>query len=226
MEVIAAIPNPFEGITFDAVIFDLDGTLIDSHVAMNRSYEVWAGEYNISMDRLPALLGMPSAAVSAALVPPEDVESATERIEELEVSDTEGVVPLPGALAALQELPRTRVAIATSCTDALMRARMAAAGLILPNVIVTRDQVATGKPAPDSFLLAAERLGVEPSRALVVEDAPAGIAAARAAGCAVLGISSTKHRDELPADAVVADLSAVAWIIGEDDRVTVQLKAL
>ncbi|MGO1487672.1 MAG: HAD family hydrolase [Arachnia sp.] len=219
---IADTPTPFEGITFDAVIFDLDGTLIDSHVAMNRSYEAWAGEYNISLDRLSALLGMPSAAVSAALVPPKDAESAAQRIELLEVNDTEGVVPLSGALKALQDLPRTRVAIATSCSEALMRARMAAAGLPFPDVIVTRDQVVSGKPAPDSFLLAAERLGVEPSRALVVEDAPAGIEAARAAGCFVLGISSTKNPDELPADAVVADLSGIAWMIGEDGGVTVR----
>lgn len=141
---IAATPTPFEGITFDAVIFDLDGTLIDSHVAMNRSYEAWAGEYNISLDRLSALLGMPSAAVSAALVPPKDAESAARRIELLEVNDTEGVVPLSGALKALQDLPRTRVAIATSCSEALMRARMAAAGLPFPDVIVTRDQVVSG----------------------------------------------------------------------------------
>lgn len=218
--------SPLEGITFDAVVFDLDGTLIDSHVAMIRSYDRWAGEYDISLDRMPALLGMPSAAVSAALLPPEHVESATARIEMLELSDTAGVVALPGALTALELLPRKRVAIATSCTDALMRTRMQAAGLPFPDVIVTRDQVRDGKPAPDSFLLAAEQLGVDPSRVLVVEDAPAGVAASRAAGCAVLGISSTKHPDELHADAVVSDLSAVAWIIGEDDRITVRLASV
>ena len=213
--------SPLAGISFDAVVFDLDGTLIDSHVAMIRSYERWAGEFNISLGRLPALLGMPSAAVSAALLPPEHVESATERIEVLEVSDTEGVVALPGAVAALELLPRQRVAIATSCTDDLMRARMRAAGLPFPDVIVTRDQVSDGTPAPDSFLLAAERLGVDPSRVLVIEDAPAGIAAARAAGCAVLGIASTMHPDDLAADAVVGNLSAVTWVIDEHGRIAV-----
>ncbi len=216
--------NDLEGTSFDAVVFDLDGTLIDSHVAMIRSYERWADELNISLDRLPALLGMPSAAVSAALLPPEDVASATERIEVLEVTDTEGVVALPGALAALTLLPQERVAIATSCTDDLMRARIRAAGLPLPDVIVTRDQVADGKPAPDSFLLAAERLGVDPSRVLVVEDAPAGIAAARAAGCAVLGIASTKPAGELTADAVVTDLSRVTWDVDADGRVAIRLR--
>ena len=208
------------GVSFDAVVFDLDGTLIDSHVAMMRSYAIWAEEFGISLDDLSGLLGMPSAAVSEALLPTATTAAATRRIEELEVRDTDGVVPLPGALESLLKLPRSRVAIATSCTTDLMQARMSAAGLPFPDVIVTRDQVAEGKPAPDSFLLAAERLGVDPSRVLVVEDAPAGIAAARAAGCAVLGIASTKSANELQADAVVKDLSEVRWIMAADGTVS------
>ncbi|MEO7589562.1 MAG: HAD-IA family hydrolase [Arachnia sp.] len=221
---IAQPPSPLRGASFDAVIFDLDGTLIDSHVAMVRSYERWADEFGISLERLPHLLGMPSAAVSEALLPPEHVAAATERIEVLEVTDTDGVVALPGAHTAFEILPHTRVAIATSCTTDLMRARLAAARLPFPDVIVTRDQVTHGKPAPDSFLLAAHRLGVDPARALVVEDAPAGIEAARAAGCPVLGIASTKHPDDLPADAVVPDLSHVEWQVDVDGRISVQLR--
>lgn len=213
------------GVSFDAVIFDLDGTLIDSHTAMIRCYETWADEFDISLDRLPALLGMPSAAVSEALLPPHLVAAATQRIEVLEVSDTDGVVALPGALDSLRTLPRDRVAIATSCTTDLMRARVSAAGLPFPDIIVTRDQVTLGKPAPDSFLLAAERLGVEPTRVLVVEDAPAGVAAARAAGCMVLGIASTLAPEELAADVVVGDLSEIAWMVDDDGVVTARLSA-
>ncbi|MGV8846558.1 HAD family hydrolase [Tessaracoccus sp.] len=209
------------GATFDAVVFDLDGTLIDSHVAMIRSYDRWATEFGISLDRLPALLGMPSAAVSEALLPPEMVTAATQRIEVLEVTDTDGVVALPGSLEALASLPRTRVAIATSCTTDLMHARMSAAELPLPDVVVTRDHVVHGKPAPDSFLLAARLLGVNPARTLVIEDAPAGIAAARAAGCMVLGISSTQHPDDLAADAVVSNLSEVRWQVRDDGALSI-----
>ncbi|RMB61714.1 HAD family hydrolase [Tessaracoccus antarcticus] len=216
--------NPLVGASFDAVIFDLDGTLIDSHVAMVRSYERWAEEFGIRLDRLPHLLGMPSAAVSEALLPPEHVVAATERIEVLEVTDTEGVVALPGAREAFTTLPRTGVAIATSCTTDLMRARLSAADLPFPDVIVTRDHVADGKPAPDSFLLAAKLLGVHPARALVVEDAPAGIAAARAAGCPVLGIASTKRHDELAADAVVGDLSQVEWQVETNGQISLRLR--
>lgn len=202
--------SPLVDATFDAVIFDLDGTLIDSHTAMVRSYTRWAEEFGIGLERLPALLGMPSAAVTEALLPPEHHERATARIEELENTDTDGVVALPGAHHALVTLGE-RAAIATSCTTALARARTVAADLPVPDVLVTRDMVRAGKPAPDSFLQAAERLGVEPSRALVVEDAPAGVAAARAAGMAVLGVLSTKSVDDLRADAHVADLSEVTW---------------
>lgn len=214
----------FWGTSFDAVVFDFDGTLADSHEAMTRCYDLWAEEFNVSLDRLTAYLGMPSAATSAALLPAEDVEAATARIEELETTDTAGVVALPGSLATLELLPADRVAIATSCTSGLLYARMAAARLPLPAVIVTRDQVAEGKPAPDSFLVASERLGFHPSRVLVVEDAPAGIAGARAAGCAVLGIASTMSPNELHADAVVKDLSEVAWMVAADGAITAHQK--
>lgn len=212
------------GVSFDAVVFDLDGTLIDSHTAMIRCYETWAGEFGISLERLPALLGMPSAAVSEEMLPPDKVAEATQRIEVLEVTDTDDVVALPGAESALRLLPRDRVAIATSCTTDLMRARLTAAALPFPDVIVTRDHVEAGKPAPDSFLLAAERLQVDPARVLVVEDAPAGIAAARAAGCMVLGIASTQDADALPADAVVADLSHVDWQVAADGAIAVHIR--
>lgn len=211
-----------EGMIFDAVVFDLDGTLIDSHVAMVRSYERWADEFGISLEFLPDLLGMPSAAVSAALLPADRVAAATQRIEVLEVTDTDGVVALPGAREAFRALPPHMVAIGTSCTTDLMQARLAAAGLPFPDVIVTRDQVDRGKPAPDTFLLAMQRLGVAPHRTLVVEDAPAGIAAARAAGSPVLGISSTKHPDELDADAVIGDLSSVDWVLEPSGKVSLR----
>ena len=222
MEVAEPSDAPFGDVTFDAVVFDLDGTLIDSQVAMVRSYERWAEEFGISLERLPLLLGMPSAAVSEALLPAEHVEAATARIEVLEVTDTHGVVALPGAAEAFATLPPQMVAIATSCTTDLMQARLGAVGLPFPDVIVTRDHVSEGKPSPETFLLAMHRLCVEPSRTLIVEDAPAGIAAARAAGSRVLGISSTKHPDDLDADVVVPDLSHVTWLLQPDGSVALR----
>lgn len=208
-------PGPFEGRVFDAVIFDLDGTLINSHPAMIRAYTRWGEEFGVDLDVLPQLLGMPSARTAELLLAPELVDRGAARIDELEATDTDGVIALPGALDAL-ELLGARAAIGTSCTERLMTARVAAAGLPQPAVVVTRDHVENGKPAPDTFLRAAELLGAPADRTLVVEDAPAGVAAARAAGAAVLGITSTRTADELGADAAVADLSAVAWVISDD----------
>lgn len=197
---------------FDAVIFDLDGTLIDSHEAMVRSYGTWAEEYGVDLAELPQYLGMPNSVMANDLFPSEKAARAVARLEELEVSDAGGVVALPGAIPALTLLGPL-AAIATSCTMALFETRSRAAGLPVPEVIVTRDQVTNGKPSPDSFLLAAERLGVDPARALVVEDARAGVAAGRAAGCSVLGVLSTLDAETLGADVSVNDLAEVSWDI-------------
>lgn len=197
--------------TFDAVIFDFDGTLANSMASMHRAYALWAVEYGVDLETLRQYTGRPAEAVARALLPPDIAPAAGRRIDELEVSDTEGVVALPGAADAFAAIPTHRRAIATSCTTALLDARLAATGLPRPEVIVTRDQVERGKPAPDSFLLAAERLGVDPARCLVCEDAPAGVAAARAAGMPVLGVLTEHGADELAADWAVPSLADVVF---------------
>lgn len=197
---------------FDAVILDHDGTIVNSHDAMVRAYTRWAEEYGIDLNEMPKYVGMPSRALTEALVPDATRwDEAADRIEDLEVSDTAGVAPMPGVVETFRALPDDAVAIATSCTQILLDARLNAAGLPHPKVVVTRDQVEHGKPAPDSFLLAAKRLGTTPSRTLVVEDAFAGITAAKAGGFPTLGILSTRTADALRADVHVTDLSRVAW---------------
>ncbi|MHA6513146.1 HAD family hydrolase [Tessaracoccus sp. Z1128] len=197
--------------TFDAVIFDFDGTLADSVASMHRAYAIWAREYGIDLESLRQYTGRPAEAVARALVPADIAPAAGARIDELEISDTEGVVALPGSAAAFAAIPAHLRAIATSCTTALLDARLGATGLPRPSVIVTRDQVERGKPAPDSFLLAAARLGVDASRCLVCEDAPAGVAAARAAGMPVLGVLTEHTADELGADWAVDSLAGVVF---------------
>jgi sugar-phosphatase len=120
-------------------------------------------------------------------------------------------VVLPGAAEALASLVGSKNAIATSCTAPLARARIAAAQLVPPSILVTADDVARGKPAPDPFLEAARRLEVDPTRCLVVEDAPKGLEAAHAAGCFTLAVATTTPRDQLDADAIVDDLSHVRF---------------
>lgn len=196
---------------FDAVIFDFDGTLADSHASMMQAYRQFATEYGIDLEYASQYIGMPTEAVARLLLPADLAVAGGLRIDELETTNTAGVVPLPGAQAALAAVPASRQAIATSCTDRLIAARMAAAGLPRPGVVVTRDMVAEGKPAPDSFLLAAQRLGFAPQRCVVLEDAPAGVRAARAAGCPVIGVRTSHTTDSLAADWAVDTLAELRF---------------
>ncbi len=198
--------------TFQAVLFDMDGTLVDSVSAVDRCWSRWAREYGLPGGRLELAHGVPSRQVLAAVVRPADLDAAVRRIEELEVADVDGVTLLPGAARVLASLPPGRAAIATSCTRPLAQARIAASGLAVPSVVVTASDVAVGKPEPAPFLLAARLLGVDPADCLVVEDAPAGVTAARAAGCTSLAVLTTHPRERLEADAAVASLAEVRFV--------------
>jgi sugar-phosphatase len=154
--------------------------------------------------------------VVRALLPAARHEAGIARINELELTDVDGIVVLPGAAEALASLAGAKNAIATSCTIPLAQARIRASGLVPPSVLITADDVVRGKPDPDPFLTAAERLGADPSRCLVVEDAPMGLKAAHAAGCFTLAVVTTTPREALHADAIVEDLSSVEFQPGPD----------
>jgi mannitol-1-/sugar-/sorbitol-6-phosphatase len=201
-----------QGRRFAAVLFDMDGTLIDSTPVVTRSWHRWAAEEDVDPARLSGMHGVPAAGIIARLLPPERWPEATARINALELADTDGIRVLGGAAEALAALPAGRAAIATSCTRPLASARIAATHLAAPSVVVTADDTERGKPAPDPYLLAARRVGADPAECLVVEDAPSGITAARAAGCATLAVATTHVVEELLAagpDAVVVDLAGV-----------------
>lgn len=192
----------------DAVLLDLDGTLVDSTPAVARCWRRWCAEFGLRYEDLAAheAHGRPSREVVAELLPAELVDEAAARLDVLEIEDTDGVRPLPGAQALLDQLPAGRWAVITSCGRHLAAARTAAAGL-RTSVVVTADDVARGKPDPEPYVLGARRLGVDPARCLVVEDAPSGVRAGRAAGAVVVALRTT-HADTAltEADAVVDDL--------------------
>lgn len=201
--------------TFDAVLFDLDGTLIDSTAAVERTWRAWGAEHGLS-DGWEFPHGVPARQVLARLVDADGIEAAFTRVTEIELLDVDGIVVLPGAAEALAALPVGRAAIATSGTAPLAKLRITHTGLEVPAVVVTADDVPVGKPDPAPYLLAASRLGADPARCLVVEDAPAGLVSARAAGCATLAVTTTHAAADLDADAIVPDLGAVRFSAGPD----------
>jgi mannitol-1-/sugar-/sorbitol-6-phosphatase len=207
---------------FEAVIFDLDGTLIDSTPAVMRAWSAWENEYGLAPMDMLRHHGVPSASVVRAVMPEHLQEAAMRRITEIEMANLHDVVVLPGAVEALASLATAKNAIATSCTVPLAEARIAAAQLVPPSVLVTVDDVTHGKPHPEPFLEAARRLGADPRRCLVVEDAPKGLEAARAAGCFTLAVVTTTPREALRADAVVTDLSEIRFD-GDQEGIRVRL---
>jgi mannitol-1-/sugar-/sorbitol-6-phosphatase len=170
-----------------AVLFDMDGTLVNSDAAVERAWITWAGEYGVDGPEAIALAhGSPSEPTVRKLLPHLDegsVAIALARQMELQYDDVSDVVAAPGATELLEVLSAKGIpwAVVTSADDRLARARLGAAGIEAP-VLVTVDDIAAGKPDPEGYLRAAETLGVHPEQCLVVEDADVGLAAARAAG--------------------------------------------
>jgi sugar-phosphatase len=176
-------------VSFAAVLSDLDGVLVDSAAATARAWRSWGERHGLDGAAIQAANhGRPAREVIAEHVAADAVDAEAAYLLDAEVADTIGVLAFRGAADVLA-LPV--VAIATSCTLPLAGARLAAAGLPLPEVLVTADQVGRGKPAPDPYLLAAERLGVDPAACVVLEDAPSGIAAGRDAGMTVWAVTTT-----------------------------------
>jgi len=181
-----------------ALLFDLDGVLIDSTPAVARVWTRWALERGFDpQDVVRRAHGRPSLTTVCELLPDADHELENSEVERREIEDLEGVVPLPGAQALLSALPHDRWTIVTSCTRPLAEVRIRAAGLPSPALLITSTDVLRGKPDPEPYRKAAAMLGFPAPECIVVEDAPAGIRAGKAAGARVLGLSTTMPRVEL-----------------------------
>ncbi|MFJ3302035.1 HAD-IA family hydrolase [Streptomyces sp. NPDC086549] len=179
-------------LTARALLLDMDGTLVNSDAVVERIWRRWAERHGLDPDEVMKVVhGRQGHASMAVLLPDRPVEqnlADNARMLAEETADMEGVVAIPGApefLASLRGLPH---ALVTSADVALSTARMAAAGLGLPDVRITAESVGASKPDPEGFLKGAAELGIEPADCVVFEDSGAGIAAGRAAGMRVVGV--------------------------------------
>jgi len=181
-----------------ALLFDLDGVLINSTPAVSRVWRRWAIERGFNPDEVVARAhGRPSITTIRDYLPNADHQAENRKVERAEIEDLEGVLPLPGALDLLASLPENRWTIVTSCTRPLAEVRIKAAGLPLPRTMITSNDIVNGKPHPEPYLKGAGMLGFPAAECVVFEDVPAGILAGKAAGARVIAFTTTVKESEL-----------------------------
>jgi sugar-phosphatase len=190
-----------------AILFDLDGVLVDSTGAVDREWRDWGRRKGVDGDAIMAIAhGVRTIEVIRRVAPHLDAEIEASAIESHEAGDQSGVVVMPGALELVKSIPDGHWGVVTSGSRLLAANRLLYCGLPVPEVLVTSDDVTHGKPHPEPYLKGAEGLGFAAAECVVIEDAPAGIAAARAAGMRVIGLASTYKAEKLSeADVVVKD---------------------
>jgi sugar-phosphatase len=194
-----------------AILFDLDGVLVDSTRAVDREWREWAARKGVDGDAIMAIAhGVRTIEVIRRVAPHLDVEAEAAAIENHEAHHQSGVTVMPGALDLLRSIPEGRWGVVTSGSRLLASNRLRYCGLPVPEVLVTSDDVTNGKPHPEPYLMGAERLGFAPGQCLVIEDAPAGIESGRAGGMKVIAMASTYAVARLAeADAVVQKLGRI-----------------
>jgi sugar-phosphatase len=203
--------DPIKQFSCQAILFDLDGVLVDSTRAVERVWRKWAHENQLDIEKvLEHAHGRRTIETIRIAAPHLDVEEEYSRVERMEIADKEGVVMVPGALELLRSLPSDRYAVVTSATRALATARLHFASLFVPGHLVSADDVIEGKPSPEPYLKGAALISFPANQCLVFEDTPAGIESARAAGMQVIALTTTYPAHELRrADALIGSLKPV-----------------
>jgi len=214
-------------IACSAVLFDLDGVLIDSTPAVTRVWQQWAERHGFDpVEVVRKAHGRPSITTIRDFLPDADHDAENRSVEREEIADLEGVVPLPGALQLLRALPPERWAIVTSCTKPLAGVRIKAAGLPAPRNVLTADDITHGKPDPEPYLKGAAMLGFPARDCVVIEDVPAGIRSGKAAGARVIAVRTTAQDGELlsaGADWIVQGCAAIRITSADPQQLALEL---
>ena len=198
-------------ITTRALLFDMDGTLVNSTAVVERVWGRWARSHGIAFERFAARIHGCRAVDIMAMMAPAGIDQQKElrQVDATELKETDGIVPVAGAVELIASLPRDRWALVTSAAPDLALARMTAAGLPMPQTMVTALDISAGKPDPACYRLALERLGLGAGEAIVFEDAPSGLAAGHAAGCRTIALATTSASEQLDHEEWLPDLSAL-----------------
>ena len=205
-------------VEFSALLFDMDGVLVSSIGSVLRSWRKWARHYRLpNADEVTIPHGVRAVDIMKQLKPDIDPVEGLQLIEDIEVVDTADIEVLRGVKPLLESLPHERWAIVTSATRRLLLGRLEAAGLPIPDRIISGDIVERGKPDPEPYRRGAELLGAEPSGCLVFEDAPTGVQAGVAAACRVVGVLGTHSEQELRE-------AGAMWIVESLARVSAQVR--
>ena len=208
--------TPYAGRRFAAFLFDMDGTLITSIESANRAWTRWSEQRGFDPAHVLSIMHGVRTVETMRRLGVQDPEAEAAWITRTEIDDTDGVEPIPGAVAFLRGIPADRWAIVTSASRALAEARLARAGIAIPPVLVTSEDVERGKPDPACFLLGAKRLGVDATQCLVFEDTVAGLTAADAAGAAGLTITVTHSHPVATPHPSVRDYEGLSVVLGPD----------
>jgi mannitol-1-/sugar-/sorbitol-6-phosphatase len=199
-----------------AILFDLDGVLVDSTGSVDRQWRIWARERGIDEEKVMAIAhGVRAVEVVRAVAPHLDPETEVGKLESREAADRDAVAVMPGAIELIAAIPAGLWGVVTSGRRHLATGRLQLAQIPFPKVLVAADDVSNGKPHPEPYLKGAELLGAKPADCLVIEDAPAGIRAAHAGGMKVIALTST-----YPASA----LSRADLVIRKLDQIEVRLE--
>jgi sugar-phosphatase len=207
-----------------AILFDLDGVLVDSTRSVGRQWRAWAAEHNIAPEKAVEIAhGVRTIEVVRLLAPHLDGDAEVKNIEQREAEDTDGVAAMPGASKLIESLPDRLWGVVTSGTRYLATSRLRLANLPIPKVLVSAEDVKKGKPDPEPYLTGARLLGFKPADCLVIEDAPAGIRSAHDGGMKVIALTSTyPSSDLMQADAIVDRLGRIG-VAAQDGKLRIDV---